>query len=78
MKETIFENVNMALLAEKDLKPFINEQFKHGRIPFYVIKNEKRVTPYVKKIVQELNGKSDNNPHVIVLVLNYNGEKFTC
>ena len=76
--ETIFENVNMALLAQKDLEAFIAEQYKNGVIPFCVIKDKKRVGPYLKKIEREGIGHVSDQPHVIVLVFNYKQNKIIC
>jgi hypothetical protein len=76
--QTIFENIQMAILAKKYLKDFISEQYKHNTIPFCVISDEKRVGKYLEMLN---NGKAtgqEEEPQVIVLVFDYEKKKINC
>ena len=78
MKNSIFESVNMALLVQKDLEAFINENYKNSMIPFYVIRDNQKLAPYIKKIERDGTGSVGNEPHIIVLVFNYKQNKIIC
>ena len=73
--ETIFENVHMAILAKKHLQSFIQEQYKHNTIPFCVISDEKRVEKYLEMVKSNGDITPDDEPQVIVLVLDFEKKK---
>jgi len=76
--ETIFENLNMALLAQKDLDAFIGEMYKHNTIPFCVISDEKQVGKYLELIKNERPVVMDDEPQIIVLVLDFKKNEINC
>ena len=75
--DTIFENVHMAILAKKHLQDFIREQYKHSTIPFYVISDEKRVGKYLEAVKNSGSTTHEDEPQVIVLVLDFENKKST-
>ena len=74
---TIFENVHMAILAKKHLQDIIREQYKHSTIPFYVISDDEQVGKYLEVVKNSGGTVHEDEPQVIVLVLDFENKKST-